>query len=65
MGLGSGEALQGGFVMDDTTFGLTLTVLGMSGTLVSLGILSLLIAGLKKIYPLEPEKTAASKGKGN
>lgn len=51
--------------MDDTTFGLTLTVLGMSGTLVSLGILSLLIAGLKKIYPLEPEKTAASKGKGN
>ena len=51
--------------MDDTTFGLTLTVLGMSGTLVSLGILSLLIAGLKKIYPFEPGKTASSKGKGN
>lgn len=44
--------------MDNLTFGLTLTVLGMSGTLISLWLLSLVIQGLKKLYPLETEKPA-------
>jgi Na+-transporting methylmalonyl-CoA/oxaloacetate decarboxylase gamma subunit len=45
--------------MDNLTFGLTLTILGMTGTLVSLWVLSLLISGVKKIYPLETGKPAA------
>ncbi len=49
--------------MDNTTFGLTLTILGMSGTLISLWVLSLLISGLKKIYPIEPPAPAAGKEK--
>lgn len=44
--------------MDNVTFGLTLTVLGMSGTMISLWLLSLLIQAVKKIYPLETEKPA-------
>jgi Na+-transporting methylmalonyl-CoA/oxaloacetate decarboxylase gamma subunit len=42
--------------MDNLTFGLTLTVLGMAGTLISLGLLSLLLNLVKKIYPLETSK---------
>ena len=45
--------------MDNLTFGLTLTVLGMTGTLVSLWVLSLIISGVKKLYPLETEKPVA------
>ena len=37
------------------TFGLTLTIVGMGGTLLSLGVLSLLISALKKLFPLESE----------
>ena len=44
--------------MDNITFGVTLTVLGMAGTLASLWVLSLLIQAVKKIYPLETEKPA-------
>ncbi|MSO19560.1 MAG: hypothetical protein EXQ56_03715 [Acidobacteria bacterium] len=49
--------------MDNFTFGLTLTILGMSGTLISLWLLSLLISGLKKIYPIEAPAPAAGKEK--
>ena len=49
--------------MDNLTFGLTLTVLGMSGTLISLWVLSLIISGVKKLYPLETEKPAGPAGK--
>ena len=42
--------------MDNITFGLTLTILGMTGTLVSLWVLSLVISVVKKLYPLEKEK---------
>ena len=41
-------------MMDDMIFGYTLTIVGMTGTLVSLWVLSLLISLLKKICPLEP-----------
>ena len=43
---------------DNLTFGLTLTIVGMTGTLLSLWVLSLLTSLLKKIFPLTPEKTA-------
>jgi Na+-transporting methylmalonyl-CoA/oxaloacetate decarboxylase gamma subunit len=46
--------------MDNLTFGITLTVLGMTGTIVSLWVLSLLISAIKKVYPLEPEKPKGS-----
>jgi len=37
--------------MSDITFGLTLLTLGMGGTLLSLWLLSLVIVGLKKLFP--------------
>lgn len=37
-------------------FGLTLTIIGMGGTLLSLWVLSVLISLLKKIFPLEPDR---------
>jgi hypothetical protein len=40
---------------DDFTFGLTLTIVGMAGTLLSLWLLSLLVGLLKRIFPLKPE----------
>ena len=43
---------------DRWTYGLTLTIVGMGGTLLSLWVLSLLIAALKKIFPREPEPGA-------
>ena len=43
---------------DNMTFGLTLTIVGMSGTLLSLWVLSLLTSLLKKIFPLPPQKLA-------
>ena len=49
--------------MDNLTFGLTLTIVGMTGTLVSLWVLSLLISVLKKIYPLTPEPQNPRAGK--
>ena len=43
--------------MNETwTFGLTLTIIGMGGTLLSLWVLSLLVSLLKKIFPLKPEE---------
>jgi len=36
-------------------FGLTLTIVGMGGTLASLWVLSLLIGLLKKLFPFEGE----------
>lgn len=42
----------------DLAFGLTLLVVGMGGTLASLGLLSLLIALLKRLFPLAEEKKA-------
>lgn len=42
--------------MSDTlTFGLTLTIVGLLGTVFSLWLLSLLISLLKKAFPYRPE----------
>lgn len=40
---------------ENLTFGLTLTIIGMAGTLLSLALLSLLISLLKKLFPYKPE----------
>jgi Na+-transporting methylmalonyl-CoA/oxaloacetate decarboxylase gamma subunit len=48
--------------MDTWTFGLTLALIGMAGTMLLLWILSLLILVMKKIFPYRPDETAAKKG---
>ena len=39
--------------MDNLTFGITVTVVGMGGTLMTLWLLSLFMLILKKIFPIE------------
>ena len=51
--------------MSDLTFGLTMTIVGMTGTLFSLWLLSLLISGLKKVCPLKAEQGSATPGREN
>ena len=47
--------------MDNITFGLTMTVIGMGGTLLSLWILSFLISALKKAFPVETKDNQQTK----
>ena len=42
--------------MDNLTFGITLLVVGMGGTLVTLGIMALVMAGLEKLFPGKTRK---------
>ncbi len=42
--------------MDNWTFGITLIVVGMGGTLLTLWILSLLMMALKQVFPLQKEE---------
>jgi Na+-transporting methylmalonyl-CoA/oxaloacetate decarboxylase gamma subunit len=42
--------------MDNWTFGITMIVVGMGGTLLTLWILSLLMSVLKKAFPLKKEE---------
>jgi hypothetical protein len=44
--------------MDTWTFGLTMVVVGMGGTLLTLMLMSLIMALLKRIFPLREEKPA-------
>jgi Na+-transporting methylmalonyl-CoA/oxaloacetate decarboxylase gamma subunit len=46
----------GGFDMDNWTFGITMLVLGMGGTLLTLWILSLLMSLLKWVFPYRKEE---------
>jgi hypothetical protein len=48
--------------MDTWTFGWTLALIGMAGTMLVLWILSLLILLIKKLFPYQPEEPAARKG---
>ncbi|MCK9392844.1 MAG: hypothetical protein M0Q01_14905 [Syntrophales bacterium] len=41
--------------MNKWTFGVTMLVVGMGGTLLTLGIMSLIIALLKMIFPYKKE----------
>ncbi len=42
--------------MDNWTFGITMLVVGMGGTLLTLWILSLLMGVLKNIFPYKKEE---------
>jgi hypothetical protein len=42
-------------VMDNWTFGITLLVVGMGGTLMALGTLSVIMHVLKKIFPAKED----------
>lgn len=45
--------------MDNMTFGITMIIVGMGGTLLTLGMFSLAMTLLKKIFPFkESEKNA-------
>ena len=46
--------------MDNWTFGVTMIVVGMGGTLLTLWILSILMSVLKKAFPIKQE----TEGKG-
>ncbi len=41
--------------MDKWTFGVTMLVVGMGGTMLTLGIMSVIIALLKKVFPYKKE----------
>jgi len=47
--------------MDNWTFGWTLALVGMGGTMLVLWILSLFILLLKKIFPYQPDDSANRK----
>jgi hypothetical protein len=42
--------------MDNWTFGVTMIVVGMGGTLLTLWILSVIMSVLKKAFPLKKEE---------
>jgi hypothetical protein len=46
--------------MDNVTFGITMLVVGMGGTLLTLGIMSLIMAALKKVFPYRKEEEEKS-----
>jgi len=41
--------------MDNVTFGITVTIVGMGGTLLTLWLLSIVMVILKKIFPIKEE----------
>ncbi|MBI4633348.1 MAG: OadG family protein [Deltaproteobacteria bacterium] len=43
--------------MDKFTFGITMLLVGMGGTILTLALISVLITLLKKIFPLKNEET--------
>jgi Na+-transporting methylmalonyl-CoA/oxaloacetate decarboxylase gamma subunit len=42
--------------MDNFTFGITMLICGMGGTLLTLWIMSLVMAGLGKLFPHNPDE---------
>jgi hypothetical protein len=48
--------------MDIWTFGWTLALIGMGGTMLVLWIMSLFILLIKKIFPYRPEQSETTKG---
>jgi hypothetical protein len=48
--------------MDTWTFGWTLALIGMVGTMLVLWIMSLMILLIKKIFPYQPVDSATRKG---
>jgi hypothetical protein len=56
--IGEGAASGKGAMDDNLTFGLTMTIVGAGGTMLSLWLLSLLTSLLKKVFPVQPKKSA-------
>jgi hypothetical protein len=55
----SQEARSGSFAMNDNlSFGLTMTIVGAAGTMLSLWLLSLLTTAIKKVFPVAGKKHA-------
>jgi hypothetical protein len=48
--------------MDTWTFGWTLALIGMGGTMLVLWIMSLLILLIRKIFPYQADDSATKKG---
>jgi len=48
--------------MDTWTFGWTLALIGMGGTMLVLWIISLLILLIRKIFPYQADDSATKKG---
>ena len=46
--------------MSNWTFGWTMLIVGMGGTLLTLGMMSLIMAGLKKVFPYRKEEEEKS-----
>jgi Na+-transporting methylmalonyl-CoA/oxaloacetate decarboxylase gamma subunit len=44
------------YIMDNWTFGITMIIVGMGGTLLTLWILSLIMSLLKKLLPYSKEE---------
>ncbi len=42
--------------MENSSFGFTMTVVGLGGTFITLAILIFFVEGLKKVFPFNPEK---------
>ena len=51
----------GGKTMDNLSFGLTMTIVGVGGTFLTLWILSLVVDLLKKVFPLRAQDEADKK----
>lgn len=43
--------------MDNWTFGWTMIIVGMGGTMATLGFFAILMTFLKKVFPVQEEKT--------
>lgn len=43
--------------VDNFSFGLSMTVVGMGGTLLSLWVLALFMSALKRLFPCKPDET--------
>ena len=50
--------------MDKFTFGMTVMVVGMGGTIIILGVMSMIMVLLKKIFPLKGEDKLQDNSKG-
>ena len=50
---------NGGAGMDNWTFGITMLICGMGGTIAALWVLSLIMELLGRLFPVKPEKKEA------
>jgi hypothetical protein len=50
--------------MDKFTFGITMLVVGMGGTLLTLGVMSVIMSVLKRIFPYKKEVETDNKRSG-